>query len=156
MTERPADPLLSELRSVIESADPIPDAVVAAAKAAFGWATVDAELAELVADSARATDRGLVTAGTRDAAAARLITFEAAGRTVEIEVAETGNTRHVVGQLVPMERASITVRWPDGSRVTESDEVGRFSLDGLPAGPISLTVRRADTDVPVATSWVVI
>jgi hypothetical protein len=150
MTEQPTDPLLVELRSVIEVADPVPAGVVATAKASFAWRTIDAELAELVADS------GLVDSSARAAAAARLLTFEAAGCTVEVEVAETGATRHLVGQLIPMERTNLTVRWPDGSRDAESDELGRFSLDDLPAGPISLTIRRADSDPPVATSWVII
>jgi hypothetical protein len=150
MAEQATDPLLAELHNVIEAADPVPDGVVAAAKASFAWRTIDAELAELVADS------GLAVSATRAAAAARLLTFEAAGRTVEVEVAETGTTRHLVGQLIPMEPATITVRWPDGSRDAESDELGRFTLDDLPAGPISLTIRRAVSDVPVATSWVII
>jgi hypothetical protein len=155
MAEQPIDPLLAELRGVTEAADPVPGSVVAMAKASFSWRTIDAELAELVADSAAFADAAL-TDTTRAPAAARLLTFEAAGRTVEVEVAETGTTRHLVGQLIPMERASITVRWPDGSCVIESDELGRFSVDDLPAGPISMTVRRAAADIPVATSWVVI
>lgn len=155
MAEQPTDPLLAELRNVIEGADPIPDGVVAAAKAAFTWRTIDAEVAELVADSGLADSR-LLGAGARAAAAARLLTFEAGGCTVEVEIAETGNTRHLVGQLIPMERATITGRWPAGSRSAESDELGRFTLDDLPAGPISLTVRRTDNEVLVATSWVII
>ena len=48
------DPMFATLRSVIDRADPVPQAVVAAARAAYTWRTIDAELAELTADSAMA------------------------------------------------------------------------------------------------------
>ena len=44
--------LLSELRRVTNELDPIPEHVLTAAHAAIGWRTIDAELAELIADSA--------------------------------------------------------------------------------------------------------
>jgi hypothetical protein len=164
MAEQAIEPLLAELRSVVDRADPIPDAVIAAARASFGWRTIDAELAELVADSASstsaATDSGRTLVGaTRAGAAPRLLTFEGAGLTVEVEVAETGPTatnRHLVGQLIPVGPASITVRWSGGTRVVAADEFGRFAVDDIPAGPISMAVARAGAASPVVTSWVAI
>ncbi len=150
MAEQVLEPLLAELRSVIERADPIPPAVLAAAKACFTWRTIDAELAELVADS------DLVGSATRAMAAPRLLTFEAAGLTVEVEVGETGETRRLVGQLIPVGRASITVRWSAGSRDVESDDLGRFDVDHIPAGPVSMSVVGAESNTPVVTSWVAI
>jgi hypothetical protein len=157
MAEPAIEPLLAELRSVIGRADPIPDAVVAAARASFAWRTIDAELAELVADSADTAARSSSAVGaTRAGAAPRLLTFEAAALTVEVEVAETGDTRRLVGQLVPVGAADVTVRWSGGTRTASADEFGRFAVDDIPAGPISLAVARTDAATPVVTSWVAI
>ena len=51
MTDHPTDPLLDELRRLARAVDPVPDEVTAYARAALGWRRVDAELAELLADS---------------------------------------------------------------------------------------------------------
>ncbi len=55
MSEPTADPMFATLRNVIDHADPVPQAVVDAARAAYTWRTIDAELAELTADSAMAS-----------------------------------------------------------------------------------------------------
>jgi hypothetical protein len=154
MAEPAVEPLLAELRQVIESADPIPDSVLAAAKASFTWRTIDAEIAELVADSAASAT--LVGATTRASVGPRLLTFEGAGLTVEVEVGETGDSRHLVGQLIPVGSASVSVRWSGGSLDVAADDLGRFSADGVPAGPISLAVTRAGAVAAVVTSWVAI
>ena len=87
MSEPAFDPLMAEVRAVLENADPVPPAVLAAAKGTFTWRTIDSELAELVADSADSL-AGAVGAGVRGETAPRLLTFEAAGLVVEVEVAE--------------------------------------------------------------------
>ena len=51
MTDHDDEALLSGLRAVATESDPVPDDVRAAAKAAFGLRSLDAELAELVANS---------------------------------------------------------------------------------------------------------
>ena len=58
MSEPETDPTFATLRSVIDRADPVPPAVIAAAKASFTWRTIDSELAELVADSAESLSAG--------------------------------------------------------------------------------------------------
>ena len=42
----------AELRAIFAHLDPVPQLLDDAARAAFGWRTVDAELAELLRDSA--------------------------------------------------------------------------------------------------------
>jgi hypothetical protein len=154
MAEQSFDPLLTELRSVLDKADPVPDAVLAAARASFTWRTIDSELAELSADS---RDALTSAAGTRAVGgAARLLTFEAPGVEIEVEVAETGSTRRLTGQLVPPESAQITVRWVSGSIETRADEFGRFTVDGVPAATVSLTIIRPAAPHPVVTSWIAI
>ncbi len=154
MAEPAFDLLLEELRSVVDRVDPTPEPVLAAAKEAFAWRTIDAELAELTADS-------LATAGgVRATDGARLLTFHATGVDVdvevEVEVADTGQTRRLTGQLVPPGGATVTVRWGDGSVDVEADDLGRFTAAGIPAGTVSLVVVRQGGEQPrrVATSWV--
>jgi hypothetical protein len=148
MAEQAIEPLLSELRNVVEQADPIPGHVVAAAKAAFSWRTIDAELAELAADSM------LSGAGTRAADAARLLTFQAGAVEIEVEVADTGATRRLTGQLVPPSAAAVSVRWADGSLDAQADDLGRFTVEAVPAGTVRIAITRPDDSRTVVTSWV--
>jgi len=148
MAEQPFEPLLAELRDVAELADPVPAAVVTAAKAALTWRTVDAELAELTADSS------LAPAGVRAAQAARLLTFEGPGVEIEVEIVETGPTRRLTGQVVPVTPAGVTIRWGAGVVDVTADDLGRFTATDVPAGSVRLEVRRADDRHPVVTSWV--
>jgi len=154
MPEEESDPTFATLRSVIDRADPVPPAVIAAAKASFTWRTIDSELAELVADSADSLSTGSVGAGVRGESAPRLLTFEAAGLVVEVEVAESGASRHLVGQLVPLSAAEAVGRWNTGSTSTTADDLGRFVVSDIPAGLVSLAVRRPTDASPVLTSWV--
>jgi hypothetical protein len=152
MPEPDADPTFATLRSVVDRADPVPPAVIAAAKASFTWRTIDSELAELVTDSAEMSAAS--GAGVRGETAPRLLTFEAAGLSVEVEVAESGSTRRLVGQLVPMTPAEVVVRWNAGSASTTADDLGRFVVSDVPAGLVRLAVRRRTDANPVLTSWV--
>jgi hypothetical protein len=143
--------LLAALRGVWDEVDPVPEHVLEAARGAFAWRDVDAELAELVLDS-RLTD-----AGVRSSEGPRLLTFEAPDLTIEVEVGVTTTGRNLVGQLVPPGPASVTVRCNGPDRVVEADDLGRFSAAGVPAGPVSLLCRRVGGDGrALATSWVTI
>jgi hypothetical protein len=148
MAEPSSDPMFATLRNVIGRADPVPDAVVHAAGAAYTWRTIDAELAELTADSAMAS------AGVRSTSAPRLLTFEGAGVEVEVEVAQTGSTRHLSGQLVPVGSAQVTVRWSGGTQEATADDLGRFAVDHVPAGSVSLAIVRTGAEQPIVTSWI--
>ena len=151
MAEQALEPLLAELRNMIDRVDPLPPDVLAAAKASFVWRTIDAELAELAADS---LDDGLV--GVRANGAARLLTFEAPGVEVEVEVADVGQTRRLTGQLVPPSAASITLQRADGTQETTADDMGRFTFEGVPAATVRLEILQPGASHPVVTSWVAI
>lgn len=146
--------LLDDLRSVVQRADPVPAPVEAAARATFIWRTVDAELAELAYDSLLDADR---LAGVRGDDGPRVLTFEGPEFSVEVEVAEEGSGRRLVGQLVPPAPARIEVRHSGGLLRLGADEVGRFATGGVAAGPVSLRCHVAGADgPPLDTAWVTV
>lgn len=126
--------LLDALQRVLEVVDAPPAHVIANAREAFTWHGVDAELAELVYDSAIEA-----APAVRAADAARQVTFRAPGLEIEVEVVSE-RTRIVVGQLVPAQAAAIELRQDAATRTTEADALGRFSFDAVSPGAIKLTV----------------
>jgi hypothetical protein len=141
--------LLSELRTAVADQDPVPDSVVAAARDAFAWRTLDADLAALSYDSL--LDEKELVGVRSDGDAARLLTFESAQLTVEVEV----GAGRIVGQLVPPQPGEVEVRHAGGSTTVAADAVGRFVANDVPAGPISLRCRTTDATA-VVTDWIVL
>jgi hypothetical protein len=141
--------LLAELQSLMKRLDPVPEAVDEAARIAFTWRTIDAELAELTRDSLLED----APKGVRGAEGARMLSFESPRLSVELEVADLGQQgRRLVGQLVPPGPASIVVDHAGGRVDTSADELGRFVVDGLRAGPARLRCRVAD-GAEIETEW---
>jgi hypothetical protein len=128
----------AELRAIFGHLDPVPQLLDDAARTAFTWRTVDAELAELMRDSAEEEAGPLV----RGRHGPRQLSFESPELGIELEVTQTGpRERRLAGQLLPPAGATVTVERPgeDGLKV-EADELGRFVLDGLRAGVVRLRV----------------
>ncbi len=148
MSDWTDDQILAMLRRALEAADPVPETARRAARAAFTWRSIDAELAELVYDSAEED-----VAGVRGTETARQVAFRAPGVEVEVMVTHSGG-RRIVGQLVPPQSARIELQTPDGNQITGTDTLGRFSFDDVPSGPARLVVR--GDDVVVVTEIVVI
>jgi hypothetical protein len=122
---------------------------------AYTWRTIDAELAELVFDSAVDHDEAALVRGPQQD---RLLSFRAGGLTIDVEIAGTGTDRSLIGQLVPPQPAAIEIRQGGGSVTVEADELGRFNAGPLQGGPICL---RFGTDAQsgphaVVTDWVTI
>lgn len=146
--------LEEELRRVVEQIDSVPPVLLEAAVGAFAWRTIDADLAELVFDSLIDHDEAALVRGTGQG---RMLSFRASSLTIDVEVTRTGDSRMLVGQLVPPQQASVDIRHGDNVVTTEADELGRFSAGPLPAGPISLRCRTgAEPPHPVVTEWVAI
>lgn len=149
--EHEDETLMGELRALAGRADPVPAESVAAARAAFAWRTLDAELAQLAYDSLL-DDRPL--AGVRGVATPRLLTFEAARLTLEVEAVGEGPERRLLGQLVPPQPGRVEVRHRGGFVTTEADEVGRFAFEGVLSGPVSLRCDPAAAGAgTVYTDW---
>jgi hypothetical protein len=126
--------LLAELRALAAQSDPIPPAAIAAARSAIAWRTMDAELAQLTSDLTSQNQ----LADVRSLRTPTLLTFEAASLTVEIEVLETATGRRLLGQLVPPGPGQVDVRHGGRTTTVAADEVGRFRVDDVSAGPVSL------------------
>ena len=149
---RDDDPLMEELRRAAGRFDPLPPAVLEAARASYSWRTIDAELAELAFDSV--VDRPATT--LRGGEGPRLLTFAAPGLDVEVEVSREGPRRRLVGQVVPPQTAQIEVHHGGGVEPVQADELGRFRAEGISAGPVRLRCRLGATPGgrPVVTQWV--
>lgn len=148
----PADEaILARLGRVAEAVDPAPPLVYEMGHAAFAMRRVDAELAQLISDSA------FETAGVRGEAQARLLSFEAGELVLEVQVTPTGDQAQVLGQVVPPPGASagvVRLEVREGTSLSSPlDEVGGFRFDGAPLGLVRFHVELPDV-AAVTTTWV--
>lgn len=139
------DALLADVRAAFDALEPVPEHVLAAARAAFTWREPAAVPVALVADS-QATGAGL--RGT-----SRLLTFTGSGLAVEVEVTGAGPDREVVGRLSPPVPAQVRVRHPGGELRARVDRTGHFVVPSVPTGLMSLVFRLPDAS-SIITSWV--
>ncbi len=146
--------LLRQFRDLAKRADPLPAHVVDAARAGLDWRRIDAELAELTYDLAMDPER---LASVRGEDGPRALTFEVSGLTIEVEVVRVGDSRRMLGQIVPPQAATVELRHAGGQVTVEADRLGRFSVGGFPGGPVSLRCR-VTREAPrvVETDWVVV
>ena len=135
--------ILASLRVAAAAREPVPAGVLQAARDAFARRLIDAELAELVADSAFE----MAHAGTRGAWGPRLVTFEVPGGTaLELEVCSNGGGIRLVGQVVPGRPGTAEVQHPGGGIAVDVDEVGRFAAHGIRPGPMRVKLRLVTPD----------
>ncbi len=139
------DELLAALAQALRGWTEPPPEVVEAAKGLFTWRTVDAELAALTFDSLL-DDEPSVVRSTE--APPRMLTFETATLTVEVEVdtgAATPPGRRLVGQLVPAQTAVVELIGSSSTMQVTADDLGRFVLP-LAGEPERVTLRFTATD----------
>jgi hypothetical protein len=147
------DEFIARLRRIAARADPVPAALLSAARAAFSLRELDVRVAELVRDSAVDASATAVRGS-----GARLLSFEAlssqAGDAViECEVTARGARRDLVGQLVGAVAAAVQVQLAGAEAVDAGvDEHGRFAVSGLPAGLLRLRCPLAGGST-LMTSW---
>jgi hypothetical protein len=151
-SEAADDQLIRRLRRIAAQADPVPPALISAAKAAFALRDVDAAVAELVRDSA--VDSPAMAVRGHDV---RMLSFQAGGTAIECEVTASGGGRDVSGQLSGEAwvsgPASVVAQVAGGQPVSaEVRAHGFFSVRGLPPGPFRLRCQLADGST-VVTSW---
>ncbi len=143
------DELLELVGRALRAADPVPDHVLAGARAALTWRTIDQELAELVFDSASELS------GVRSSDTARQLTFRAPGVEIEVMVVDD-DSRRIVGQLIPP--GEFTVQLAVGDRTIDetTDRLGRFTFEAVAPGPVRITIVDPDGTHVVSTEWVVL
>jgi hypothetical protein len=156
MTDDP-DPdelLMGELRDMFATVDPVPPLVIETAKASLGWRRLDADLAELLSDSALREEPFAVARGGE--APVRSVTFSSDKLTIDVEVHTEDHVRTLLGQLSPPASATIEVQTAAESRFSAvADRLGRFRIR-LPAGG-AVRLRVLDdgsAGPPVETSWI--
>ena len=140
--------LLVVLRQALAERQAVPPEFVAAAKNAFAWHNIDAELAELTYDSSR--DAEPAPATRAETASIRALTFTSAHLTIELEVTHDS----LLGQIVPAQPGSIKVQLRDGAESTvPADGIGRFTIRPMPAGTFRLHCKTS-ADADALTGWI--
>ena len=143
--------LVARLKELADQVDPVPELVLESARAAFLMRRIDAELAELVRDSA--VDRSPVLVRDADSdSAVRLLSFEAGEVSIEVQVTETEGARTLLG-VVDGATGSVEVETMNGRSTAGIDEHGRFTVHEVPPGTVRLHVQAPD-GTTVTTSWV--
>jgi len=138
------------LLDVVAGVDPVPQHVMDAARAALTWLRVDDELIELLEDSA------LTGAGVRSGFS-RLLTFMAGPTSVVLEIGEHGDARSITGRGSGQAVTAVEVRHAGGTTAVPVGDRGRFHVEGMPAGPMSLRLAPSGAEhAALATSWVTI
>lgn len=139
--------LFAALQQAIRTRQAVPPEFVEAAKSAFAWRNIDAELAQLTYDSTQAP--AAAAPMRAEAASIRALTFTSPRLTVELEVTEDS----LLGQIVPAQAAMIEVQTREGpGPAAASDEIGCFSVHPIPDGPFRLLCRTGD--INVLTGWI--
>lgn len=141
---------LADLAAVGTRLDPVPSDAFEAAIASFSWRNLDAELADLVFDSAAASAE---LVGVRSTRVSRQLTFEAPHLAVELEVDDQADCA-LVGQLVPPDSAEVEICSPGASLSLHADQRGRFWARAFPGPVVSLRIRPRASEFWVTTPWI--
>jgi hypothetical protein len=149
--------LMAELRAFFAEVDPVPPLVVETAKASLGWRRLDADLAELLSDSALEEELFALARGGE--APARAVTFSSPDLTIDIEVHADDHGRTLLGQLSPPAPATIEIHpMVQASLSTHADHLGRFRVRLAAGDTIRLRILGEDggSGPPVETSWITV
>jgi hypothetical protein len=149
-TTRDDNELLAALRHGLAQSDPVPADVAEFARAAFTWREIDAELAELDFDS---IDDDKELSGVRSSLTARMLSFQAGRWMLDIEYDEASG--RLIGAISPPDAYTIELHTAGAFFTAQSDEVGRFTAEGVIRGPLGMVLRFSDGQV-IKTQWVVL
>jgi hypothetical protein len=137
---------LAVLRELAQRADPVPPAVIAAARGSYAWRTIDAELAGLELDTADEQHLAGVRSGGYGM---RMLVFSTPEWSLELAVTD----ERIDGQLIPSGPAQVEIRTPAGAvESVVADEFGRFTVIPPPTGMISLHCGKPG-GASVVTEW---
>lgn len=138
------DALMAALQEAMAETDAVTDRRRETARAAFAWRSVDAELMELLHDSA--LEAG---AAVRGSDTARLLSFGRGALSVELEV----DGDEVSGQVLPAQAATVTLQRSGAEdRTVAADGAGFFRFEGVTPGPARFVVTASERTL--TTTWV--
>lgn len=139
------DELVALLGEAVAEGDAVSDRRRAAARGALTWRSVDAELAELLHDSA--LDAGAAVRSSADGP--RTLSFGSGGLTLELEV----EGEDVLGEVVGADAgASVVLQRPEADDVTVPvDGAGFFRLAAVGQGSVRLVVTAGERTL--TTPW---
>jgi hypothetical protein len=142
------DQVLTALGEATRAREAVPAQFIEAAKNAYAWHNIDAELAQLTYDSSR--DESWSAAVRSETASIRTLTFTSAHFSIELEVADDA----LLGQIIPPGGGTIEAQTGAGATTaTPVSNVGLFSMEPIPASPFRLYYRTAEgTDL--LTDWI--
>ena len=144
------DALLRRLGGIAERLEPVPELAYQAGYAAFSVRSLDSELAELVDDSALHPEGLAMVRGEDDV---RMLYYQASELGIELQVTRRLGRSSALGQVLgsatEVRVETLEVAPQDSAPI---DELGRFDLADLPAGPFRLHVL-APGRTPVTTDW---
>ncbi len=142
--------VLDDLARLIRERDPVPAELLEAARQSFTWRTVDAELAEVVADSEQPQGAALIRSTT---ASVRLLAFATGDLRLDLEVLAEGSLRRLVGELDPGGPARVVVEHAGGALTEDTDDFGRFLISRVPGGLMRLQCQPR-SGRPLLTPWI--
>jgi hypothetical protein len=144
----PDEVLLAALGEALAARQCVPPDFIAAAKDAYAWHGIDAELAQLAYDSSQQAAPAM---GLRsESASIRALSFVSERLSIEVEITASG----LLGQLIPAQPGTVEVRELDGGTLTVPvDEAGCFAVEPKPGGPFRLRCHTG-TQTDVLTDWV--
>jgi hypothetical protein len=146
------DELMALLGEAVAEEAVVSDRRRTAARAAFTWRSVDAELAELLHDSALAAGAAVRSDGDES----RTLSFGHSGLTLEIEVEGEVLLGQVIGTggaSAATEPASVLLERPDAdAQSAVADASGFFRLEGVRPGAVRFVVEQGGWSL--TTPWV--
>lgn len=146
--------LAERLRRIAIEADPVPELVLASARAALSLRRLDAELARMVHDSdidGLASVRGAADDASGDV---RLLSFEAPGLSITAQISTSNAGRSLFGQVVGADATEVSIQTPRERRPAILAHAGVFRLADVPSGSLRLIV--TTTAGEVVGDWVTI
>jgi hypothetical protein len=152
--------LLSVLGRALRARRDVPPEFVQAAKDAFAWHDIDAELAQLTYDSVHGSD--MVAPTRAEDASIRALTFTSPRLTIELEI----TAESLLGQIIPTQVATIEIQARPGAAsvvgadaatdtgtAVATDEIGCFTIHPVPRGTFRLRCL-AVGGIDVRTGWI--
>jgi hypothetical protein len=83
----------------------------------------------------------------------RQLSFRTSGLVIELEITDGGESQRLAGRLIPGQSGVVEIR---GVVTVQADALGRFSIEEIPPGQVSLRCRLGPeaARAQVATGWV--